>query len=429
MGTFRFTLVTFVATFAVGLDARAQTPATHDTSDAPAAATSSAPTVNAGPDGLTVRSSDGNFQFRLRGYFQSDVRAAADDAADTVVDTFVLRRVRPILETTVYERFSFRLMPDFAEGRVTLFDAHMDFRLSSALSLRAGKFKSPFGLERLQSATDLLFVERAFPTLVAPNRDVGIMASGALAGAGHWAGALVNGTPDGGSSDLDDNDGKDLVGRLVLFPLSAFEHRRTGTLTVALAADRQNRAGTALLPGLSQPRTPGQQAIFRFLGVTSEPARVVVDGLHWRMSPQATYYVGPFGLLFEFVRSSQHVRYGAEEHDVITRAWQVAGSWVLSGERAGARGVEPASPFDPKSGTWGALQLAARVHEIGLDRVTYLAMAEAGRSRRARAWTVGLNWSLNRGIKLVANYEEVHVHGVTSRPPERLFLGRAQLSF
>lgn len=193
MGTLQSTLVAVALTFVAGLHAHAQTPATPDA----AATTPPAPTASAGPDGLIVRSADGSFQFRLRGYFQSDIRAAADDPDDAVLDTFVLRRVRPILEATVCERFSFRLMPDFGEGRVTLFDAHMDVRLSPALSVRAGKFKSPFGLERLQSATDLLFVERAFPTAVVPNRDVGIMASGGWAQRAQWAVALANGTADG----------------------------------------------------------------------------------------------------------------------------------------------------------------------------------------------------------------------------------------
>ena len=41
-------------------------------------------------------------------------------------------------------------------------------------AVTAGKFKVPVGLERLQSANDIRFVERAFPTSLLPNRDLGV---------------------------------------------------------------------------------------------------------------------------------------------------------------------------------------------------------------------------------------------------------------
>jgi phosphate-selective porin OprO/OprP len=39
---------------------------------------------------------------------------------------------------------------------------------------RAGQYKAPVGLERLQSASAIVFLERAFPTELAPNRDRGV---------------------------------------------------------------------------------------------------------------------------------------------------------------------------------------------------------------------------------------------------------------
>ena len=82
-----------------------------------------------------------------------------------------------------------------------------------------GKFKSPVGLERLQSATALAFVERAYPTALVPNRDVGVMLHGNLAGGVvAYAAGVFNGAPDGGSVDLDLADGKDVAGRLFLSP-------------------------------------------------------------------------------------------------------------------------------------------------------------------------------------------------------------------
>ena len=40
--------------------------------------------------------------------------------------TLLLRRVRPIFEATAYKYFGVRLMPDFGDGKVVLYDAYVD---------------------------------------------------------------------------------------------------------------------------------------------------------------------------------------------------------------------------------------------------------------------------------------------------------------
>ena len=50
--------------------------------------------------------------------------------------------------------------------------------ISREQKFRFGKFKPPVGLERLVSDSDMLFVERALPTDLVPNRDVGVQVYG-----------------------------------------------------------------------------------------------------------------------------------------------------------------------------------------------------------------------------------------------------------
>src|SRR3974390_1309161 len=59
------------------------------------------PTVSLGYNGLIVRSADSNFLMNIHGYAQADARfyLGGNNPAD---DTFLLRRVRPIIEATVY---------------------------------------------------------------------------------------------------------------------------------------------------------------------------------------------------------------------------------------------------------------------------------------------------------------------------------------
>ena len=155
-----------------------------------------APVLSAGANGFSFRSADTNFVMKIRGYIQADTRFYPDDAARTVAnDTFLLRRVRPIIEGTVWDKFDYRLMLDFGSNLSLssandpfVQDAYVNARFFPELQLQAGKFKEPVSIERLQSGANLLFVERGYPTILAPNRDVGVQIQGeVLDGAYHLA--------------------------------------------------------------------------------------------------------------------------------------------------------------------------------------------------------------------------------------------------
>ena len=122
-----------------------------------------APRVTAGREGFLHRPTA--FTLRLRGYPQSDARFYSRRPRNRGADTFLLRRVRPLLEGTIFRFVDFRLMPDFGSGTTVLQDAYVDLKFAPRFKVRAGKFKGPVGLERLQSALDIPFVERALPTV------------------------------------------------------------------------------------------------------------------------------------------------------------------------------------------------------------------------------------------------------------------------
>jgi phosphate-selective porin OprO/OprP len=396
--------------------------------------TKTTPTVGAGREGFGMRSADGAFQLRLRGYIQSDGRFYASDTVARGVDTFLLRRVRPVLEGTLFKNVDFKLMPDFGGGTTTLQDAYIDLRFTPAVKLRAGKFKTPFGLERLISATELLFVERALPTSVAPNRDAGVLLFGDVLNATlNYSVGVVNGVIDGASADLDDRDGKDVVARLFALPFKASRHERLRGLGIGIAATSGTQRGTVIAPNLPAFRTNGQITFARYRFDTTAAGTTVADGSHWRVSPQGYFYTGPFGVLTEYVFSSQRVRRDIETARLGTTAWQVATSYVLTGEDSSYRGVTPRSAFDPSAGTWGAVELTARVNELTLDEGAFPSFANpAIAARNARGWAVGANWYLNRGVKVTADYEETYFRGGGTsgdRETERDLFTRIQVGF
>ena len=97
-------------------------------------------------------------------------------------------------------------------------------------------------------------------------------------------------------------------------------------------------------------------------------------------------------------------------------------------------GARPKKPFNPARGQWGALELAARVHGLALDRSTVDvgAIDPAKSARKLGAWGLGLNWSLTRNVKLMADFDHVSFEGGAAggdRESENVILVRTQVSF
>jgi phosphate-selective porin OprO/OprP len=392
-----------------------------------------APAPTAGKDGFSLKSADGAFVLKLRGYVHFDGRFWQSDDKKPAIDTFTLRRVRPILEGTLYKIFDFRIMPDFGEGKTVLQDAYMEGRFSPLFRVRAGKFKEPVGLERLQSATDILFVERALPTNLVPNRDLGIMLSGDFAGGGaSYAVGYFNGVPDGASADVDTNDEKDTAARLFFQPFLQSDGPLKN-LGFGIAGSIGDQAGTATAPNLASYKTPGQQTFFSFRSDTTTAGTVIADGRHTRISPQTYYYNGPFGLLTEYVKSTQAVRRGDVARDVDATSWQVAASWVLSGGDTSFKSVTPKKPFDRAAHTWGEFEIAARYSHLDVEDAAFPLFANPTSSPRAAdAWAVGFNWYLSRSLRVMLDYEDTSFDGGATagdREDEKIVFSRFQVSF
>lgn len=384
-------------------------------------------------DGFSIKSADGKYAVRLKGLVQTDGRFFLSDSAFPVTNNFFIRRARPILEATVGKYLEFRLQPDFGQGTTLLFDAYSDIKISPAFAVRVGKFKPPVDLERYQSASDIVFAERALATNLAPNRDIGLQLSGEISsGVFGWQAGVFNGVPDLGNGDGDVSDAKDFVGRIFLQPF------KTGALTglgVGVAGTTGLERGTTAAPALASYRTPGQQTWFRYASSTTTPAsNVFADGRRARVAPQAYFYTGPLGLHGEYIQSWQTVsRASAPTVKLKHTAWQTTGSFFLTGEKNSFKSAAPKKPFAPKAGTFGAVELAARYSELSIDDATFPAFANpTSAPSKAKAWAVGLNWYLARAIKVVADYERTTFTGGTAtgdREPENFVVTRVQYAF
>jgi len=378
-------------------------------------------------DGLAIESGNREYRLQIGLLLQAEGRFAANDDNQAISDTFAIRRLRPYLRGRITRRFEFYLNPDFAGGTLVVQDAYFDTIFSPAFRIRSGKGKTPFGLERLQSASNLLFMDRAFPTSLAPNRDLGVQVLGDVkGGVFSYLAGVMNGVADGGSADLDTNDGKDLSARVIFRPFTRNVTSPLRGLGIAIAGNTGRQAGATALPSFRTQTL--QQPYFSYA------TGAAANGRRTRYSPQLFFFRGPFGGWAEYVHTEVPVSRAGVTEDIANTAWQVAASWVLTGEAAtdAGAGVRPRAIFDPATGHWGAFQVAARVHELEVDqRVIDLGFAAAGASRKAQAWTVGLNWFLTGNVKYVLNFERTVFddNRAGARPAENGIAFRTHLNF
>jgi phosphate-selective porin OprO/OprP len=391
-----------------------------------------APVVAVGDKGLSVKTPKGDFEIKLRGLVQADHRAYLGDDSPAFNDGFTFRRIRPMIEGSFGPLIGFRLTPEFAGDSATIVDAYVDLKFDPRYTLRAGKLKGPVGLERLQSGSAIALVERGFPTELAPNRDLGVQLQGELAGGTvTYAAGLFNGAADGRDAPTTDPDGElEFAGRVFFEPWKNDANALSG-LGFGLAGsvgDKQG-AGNNFLP---RYRTPGQNVFFNYR------ASVLADGRHTRISPQAWYYRNAFGLQAEAIRSEQEVALAgnpASRTELSHDAWQLTGSWVLTGEDATYRGVaKPNRPFVTGAEGWGAFELVARYGELDVDDDAFGLYADPGlAASRARAWGLGLNWYLTSNLKLVLNHTRTSFDGGAAggrdREDESTVFSRLQLAF
>ena len=417
--------------------------------EADAAKATSAPVVSLGEKGLSVKSADNAFEVKFRGLVQADGRFFLDDNAQPQNDTFLFRRVEPTLEGSWGKLVGFRLQAQLAGDSASINDAYVDLKFDPRATLRVGRFKEPFGLEQLQSSGSLAAIERGLPTELTPARDYGVQLQGEFAsGTLNYAVGVFNGTIDGrdaSSSNPDNEFGA--TGRVFWEPFKNRADALSGFgmgIATSVGDDFGVVDAKTNNPLLPSYRTPGQVKFFSYRADGVDPANpnlvnVVADGLHRRWSPQAYYYNGPLGLQAEYVTSEQEVRIatgpdaGRAKH-LENTAWQVVGSWVLTGEDASYRGVaRPDHPFSIGDAGWGALELVARYGELSIDDDAFPLFANPAKSASgAQAWTIGLNWYLTSNFKLVANYSQTSFDaalGAAPREDEKTFFTRAQFSF
>jgi len=385
-----------------------------------AAKAQNAATANADTTGFTIKSNDGNFLLKIGADLQVDNRAYLGQGSSGGVDGMLLRRIRPTISGTVYKYVDYFFRPDFGLGNTLIYDAYIELKYLRRAKVRVGKFKPPVGLERLQSDDDTTFVERGLPTLLAPSRDIGYQISGdLLPNKLNYAVGVFNGVPDNSLTDAAVSGHRDYAARLFVTPFKG--------LGFGSAVDGGGVDGEPL----PSYKTLGQTTFFTFASGVTEA------GHRTRLTPQGYYYAGPLGILGEYTLTEEGLKKGLVQRDVAYRAWQVAVSYILTGEKKDFTSPTPKKSFDPLHGGWGAVELTARTGEFSAEHgiFNYGFASTLTSPRTAREWVGGVNWFLNRLVRVSLDYGQTAFGGGAAaslggnRAPERVLIGRFQINF
>jgi phosphate-selective porin OprO/OprP len=377
-------------------------------------------------DGLWISTSDGSTHLQVHGYAQADNRMFWSNTKGEGLDAFLFRRIRPLFEGTLFNQVDFRFMPDFGQSNSQIQEAYLELKTLPFAKLRAGKFKEPIGLEVLRQDRDLSFTERSLAADLLPLRYVGAQLSGSMLGKSiNYEAGYFAGSSDGSNAVLSQwTHGNEGVARVLLLPFAKTSASALKNFGFGVAGSAGAQHGS--IAGL---KTPAQTTFFKY------SSTAVADGQHNRISPQAYYYAGPFGIIGEYVISSQKVLNKGQIARIRNEAWEVQGSVMLTGDKNSYQGFRPRDSFEPNRGFrhMGALELAFRYSQLGIDPGAFPLFASTSNAQQARATGVALNWHLNRYIKVMTDYEHTTfgMASIKANPlhSEDVLTSRIQLGF
>lgn len=350
-------------------------------------------------DRLHIESKDEAFKMEFGGWVMTDfghvrldrklVRRLEQDSGGEVE----LRSGRLATKAQVLDRIELVFQYDFASGHPHYKDVYFALKEIPWLgTLRAGHMKEPFSLEELTSRSDITFMERGQPNAFVPGRNLGVMASDSLLdNRMTWAAGVFYQV-----KDLDVGYGKEnpvnVTARWTGLPV--FEQQGRNLVHLGLSYSHKLADTDGSISFSVSPES------FLVEGSFAETRDIRADGVDL-VGPEIALVRGPFSAQAEYVHAWVGANVGTDHN---FHGFYILGSYILTGEHRGyerERGaftsVQPFHDFDPSRGWWGAIELALRYSRLDLED----AVQDGG---RLNSYSAGLNWYLNKHLKLMVNY-------------------------
>lgn len=341
-----------------------------------------------------------------------DVLNPGDDPAD--FDDLQLTRARLGVEGELFKvlQFSFdRELTDSGDLKLNAKaqknpwrDVYGEVKFADALQIRGGRFKVPFSLDQLTGISNNDFIYRSLGgNQLAPARDTGAMVHGRLFDRGFtYAVGYFEHDGDNSRSTKVAGGDRTIAARVTATPMAAIKLLNLDKAEVGANFATTEVTDDSELPNGLRGRTVMSQYTF------FEP--VFVRGARNRYGVDVDWNNDQFGARAEYMavtdaREAQGLR-GNNLNAARVRAWYVSGTWVVTGDKK-ERPVEPKHPL-PMGGI-GAIEVAARFERMWFDSkqtgepAFTNSRAEVILPNGDKAFTLGVNWYLNRWMKLQVN--------------------------
>lgn len=338
--------------------------------------------------------------FRAR--FQGDIRRSEASVGGRDENARDIARRRVGIDGGIRRLVDFQVDRELGDDQPWR-DVYVNYRQFEFVQVQAGKFKLPFSLDENTSATNLDFVYRSRVAIeLAPGRDRGVMVHGRVLGRrlGYEMGVFER---DGDNARP--KSGTRVFGNRTT-AVRASSHPFRGSKS-PLADLEVGVAFTSSDVPEGFPDLRGRTA----LGASFFPSDLWVEGRRRRTGLEARWRPGPFSVQAEYIRVTDERRgQGVEDNDLsvfLSEGWYASGTWAVTGENKSQGLDTPRRPLH--TGGPGAVELAVRLEKLsfgsegrsGLPSMSPRTDFVLGNSDRAV--TVGVNWYLNRWIKIQAN--------------------------
>jgi phosphate-selective porin OprO and OprP len=354
----------------------------------------------------------------LRASIQGDMRSSELTTTEDADGALDIARRRVGVEGRVARIVDYQVEYEIASHQWR--DVYLDYRQFKAVRLRAGKFKLPLGLDENTSATKLDFVYRSrVASRLAPGRDRGVMVHG----------KVVNEVIayEAGVFQHDGNNARPSASARVF-------GRQTSAARLSITPFRRSKSALAdfhagvAVSGTTIPEGFSAIRARTVLGASFFDSDVWVKGRRQRTGLEARWRPGPFSIQAEYIRLTDERRgQGVEDGDVsplLAEGWYVSGTLAITGERKSDGLETPQRPFHPfsKWGGFGAIEVASRFETLGFGsaggkgNLSTSTRADNVLGNADHVLTWGVNWYLNRWVKIQANLIREHLHDPSMGP-------------
>jgi phosphate-selective porin OprO/OprP len=367
-------------------------------------------------DGFRWGTEDDEITFGVRAVQQLDARIYANSNMADTASGFYNPRTRFYFEGNLTRPISYEFSFQETYGTPNLLDSYINYRFSDALQLRLGRYKTPFTYEWYRvHIWHMPLPERSlFVTNYESNRRFGFMAWGsAFQNRLEYAVGPFNSQRN---SFVTYSSHQDILAFVNFKPFDPWTGFLLQNLQVGGSVDAgivNNPLSPAVLhtssPVDSATLAPGQPSV-PFLafnnGVFERGTRALWE-LHMAYYYQGLSLLGAWGSGFQDYAFGTS---GSAPVRVPISGYQVTAAYILTGETIRDRTlVDPLRPFDLRPGRFGlgAWEVAARFSELELGRQVF-----TGGLANPNLWTneakmvdVGLNWYINKAIKVYFDWE------------------------